>query len=386
MKILIISNLYPNRLAKNRATFNRRQFFELSRRCSIKVIAQVAWTDKVSLKRSTRQTVPYKETIDGIEIYHPTYFFTPKILESLYGLFCFLSIYATVSRQIRSMHPDCIFATWAYPDGFSAVLLGRLYGMPVFIKTHGSDIHDIQSSLRSILTAWGLKKARKVFCVSRDLKSRVVKMGVDKDRIITVYNGIDRTVFYPQDKIEARKKFNIPLDMTLMLFVGNLETVKGPDVLINAFNKIKSNIINGKLYLAGEGSLLKDLKEKCRVYGLEKSVIFSGSVAHEEMGCMMNTADLLIVPSRNEGVPNVILEAMACQVPVVATRVGGIPEVVIENETGLLVESENPAQLANAMKEALRKEWNKDTILKHSKQYTWEKNISATLGCIQKNI
>jgi len=231
IKILIITNLYPNRLLKNRATFNRRQFLELSRRCSIKIIAQVAWTDKVSLKWSTGQTVPYKETIDGIETYHPTYFFTPKILEPLYGFFCFLSIYAIASRQIRSMRPGCILATWAYPDGFAAVLLGRLYGIPVFIKTHGSDIHDIQSRLRKILTAWGLRKARKVFCVSRDLNSRVVNMGVNKDRIITVYNGIDHTVFYPRDKTEARKKFNIPLDTTVMLFVGNLEMVKGPDVL-----------------------------------------------------------------------------------------------------------------------------------------------------------
>ena len=386
MTILIISNLYPNRLAKNRAPFNRRQFFELSRRCSIKIIAQVAWTDKVTLKRSTGQTVPYQETIDGIETFHPTYYFIPKVLESLYGLFCFLSIYATASRQIRTMQPDCIFATWAYPDGFAAVLLGFLYRIPVFIKTHGSDIHSIQSRLRKILTAWGLNKARKVFSVSGDMKNKMVKMGVDEDRIITIYNGIDHTVFYPRVKTKARKKFNIPLDRTVMLFVGNLEMVKGPDVLIRAFHRVKPELTGCVLYLTGEGSQLKYLKKKCSDYGLGKSVIFSGPVAHEEMGCLMNTADLLIVPSRNEGVPNVILEAMACQIPVVATRVGGIPEVVVENQTGLLVESENPTQLGNVIKDALRREWNKDTILKHSKQYTWDKNISAIFHCIQKNI
>jgi len=386
MRILIISNLYPNRLLRNRATFNRHQFFELARHCSVKIIAQVAWTDKVSLKRSTGQTIPYRETIDGIETYHPTYFFTPKILETLYGLFCFLSIYATASRLIRSMQPHCIFATWAYPDGFAAVLLGRLYGLPVFVKTHGSDIHGIQSGLPTLLTAWGLKKARKVFSVSRDLKNRAVKMGVDKDRIITVYNGVDRTVFYPQNKIEARQKFDIPPDMTVMLFVGNLETVKGPDVLIDAFHIMKSSITNCRLYLTGAGSLLKHLKEKCRAHGLGKSVIFSGPVDHKTMGSWMNTADLLVVPSRNEGVPNVILEAMACQIPVVATRVGGIPEVVVENETGLLVEAERPDQLGRVIKDALGREWNKDKILRHSKEYTWESNISAILSCIQENI
>ena len=100
----------------------------------------------------------------------------------------------------------------------------------------------------------------------------------------------------------------------------------------------------------------------------------------------MNAADLLIVPSRNEGVPNVVLEAMACEVPVVASRVGGIPEVVVENETGLLVASENPIQLAKAIKDALKKGWNKKAILKQSEQYTWEKNVSTILGCIQENI
>lgn len=384
MNILIISNLYPNRLEQNKATFNRQQFFELSHRCSVKIIAPIAWTDRIFLKYFTKRSIPAHETIDGIETYHPTYFFIPKVFSFLYGFFYFLSIYVTSVRQIRSMRPDCIFATWAFPDGFAAVLVGRIHRIPVFIKIHGSDIHSIESRLRSVFTAWGLKKARKVFSVSKKLTLKMNEMGVEKSNIITNYNGVDRKMFFPLGKIEARKKFNLPLDKIIILYVGNFETVKGPDVLIEAFEKIKCDKNNWTLYLTGKGSLLRSLKKKSYTYDGGKSIVFSGPVAHENMGAWMNIADLLIVPSRNEGVPNVILEAMACGIPVVATKVGGIPEVVIENETGILVEQDSPDELAIAIEGAIKKKWDRAKILTRADRYTWGKNASSIIESMQK--
>lgn len=386
MKILFISNLYPNCLEKNRATFNKQQFKELSHHCGVKVIAQVAWTNVLSLKISSGKFLPYKEVIDDIEIYHPIYFFTPKILAPFYGFFCFISTFFTARRLIRTQQPNCIFASWAYPDGFAAIIIGRIFRLPVFIKVHGSDIHSQHSKIVNELTSWALKRARKIFSVSDDLKAIMTHMDIERKHIITIYNGVDHTKFFDVKKEIARKKFNIPLSKKVLLFIGNLETVKGPDVLLEAANLMKLNDKEIILYYVGKGRLMKVLREKCYRYGLEKYIFFLGTVDHNNMCEVLNSADLLIVPSRNEGVPNVILEAMACKTPVVATRVGGIPEVVIEGESGFLVEPENPDELAKAIDNALYKNWNYDAILNRSKNYSWDKNALVILEQIKNGI
>jgi len=386
MKMLLLSNLYPNSLERNRATFNKRQFYEFSRWAEVCIIAQIAWTDLLRLKLQKGRFVPFREVIDGIEVFHPIYFFSPKMFSFLSGFFCFFSIFATASKLIRKQKPDCIFATWAYPDGFAAILLGKVFSLPVFIKVHGSDIHSIQSKIVEKLTVWSLQRAKKVFSVSNDLKHRMVKMGVAKNAIITVYNGVDLNVFYPHIKNKIREKYDIPPHLKVLLYVGNLEYVKGPDVLLDALRIIKQSQSGSSdfvLYFTGNGSLQSELQKRCRQYGMEKNICFYGKVAHADMAEWMNIADLLIVPSRNEGVPNVILEAMACELPVVATQVGGIPEVVLNGWTGLLVPSENLVKLASAINAALNTKWNYGAIAKQAEQFSWPKNASVVIREIE---
>ena len=144
MRVLVITNLFPNKFEPERATYNRQQISMLSKLCHLKVVAPVSWfpLKRFFEKNTVSSQIPKKETIDGIETFHPRYFTIPKVGRSLYGFLFFLSVLIPVLRIYNTFKFDIIFATWAYPDSFAAVLLSKLLNKPIITKVHGTDINE----------------------------------------------------------------------------------------------------------------------------------------------------------------------------------------------------------------------------------------------------
>ncbi len=354
MKILALTNLYPNPLQPHRAAFNRHRFRFLAADHELRMIAPVSWRDEWA-RRGTGPGIARdrRTSCDGIPVAHPRYWYTPGVLRGQYGRFFHASVRATFDRAVAESRPDVVLATWAYPDGWAAVRLARRHGLPVVVMVHGSDVRRMDEfPARSRGTREALCAADGVIAVSADLAARVVALGADPDRVLTVLDGVDRSMFNPGDRAGARRSLGLADDERHLLFIGNLLPVKGVDVLLQACATLAASRTDWRLHLVGDGPERARLAAQAQALGIDTRVVFHGSRAHAELPEWLRAADLFVLPSRSEGIPNVLLEASACATPYVASDVGGIPEIASLG-AGILVPPEQPGALAGAIARGL---------------------------------
>jgi glycosyltransferase involved in cell wall biosynthesis len=248
--------------------------------------------------------------------------------------------------------PDVVLASWAYPDGWAAVELAREAGLPVAVKVHGSDVLLLRrSSARYRRTVEALQRADCVIAVSRQLAGEVMALGIDPAKVSVVYNGIDRSLFFPADSDAARERLGVGSEEPLILSVGNLAAVKGPDILIEACDRLARRGVRFGCWLIGQGAMKPSLERMIRERGLGEKIKLLGSRPLVELPDWYRAAAMLVLASRSEGLPNVVLEAMACGTHVVASRVGGVSEIA--GDGVILVMPGDPEALAAAIEQAL---------------------------------
>ena len=378
--VLVITNLYPYPWEPNRAAFNRQQFEHLAEIANVRIIVLVPWTSAL------RHLAELKtKTIKNVEVDYCIYLYTPKFGRSLYSLFIFLSLLPRF-LTIQRFRPDCMLLSWAFPDAIAGTLLAKLLKVPTVIKTHGSDINvHAEFTERKLQVRWAMQRAKAIIAVSKDLHRKINGMDIPKAKIHTLYNGINKSIFFPVDKQAARASCVIDPYRKVVLFIGNLKVSKGCNLLLDAYLLMAKTDVDVDLFYIGGGDQLSVLKKIVVENALEKNVHFLGSIRHDLLRNWINASDVLALPSMNEGVPNVILEAQACGIPVVATNVGGIPEVV-SSETGMLVEYGSAENLASALKEALCKNWDRDKISNGANILSWQENASKLLNIVKDAI
>jgi glycosyltransferase involved in cell wall biosynthesis/peptidoglycan/xylan/chitin deacetylase (PgdA/CDA1 family) len=355
MRILAITNLFPSPMRPQWATFNRHQIRALAAEQEVTVIAPIAWTDERAARHAGAPGLPPDRRLvwEGIQVEYPHYRFVPRAFRGLQGRFYRWSIQKAFRHAVTSFRPDVVYATWAYPDGWAAVDLAHRAGLPVVLKVHGSDILLLdQHPNRRRGTVEAIRHADQVVAVSQDLANKLMELGVDPNRVHLVYNGVDADVFKPGPAEDCRKRLGLAGEKSLLLFVGNLLPVKGIDVLIEACAILKNKSFEFELHVVGKGTLRPELERRVRQLGLDDCVKFRGVIPNEQLPDWYRAATLLVLPSRSEGVANVLLEAAACGTPFVASDVGGVREIVHLGD-GLLVTPNDPAQLAEVIGAAL---------------------------------
>ncbi len=356
MRILVVTNLYPNPFEPTRGLYNRHQIRHLAERHEVTVISPILWTDEWSARRVGKPPLlnGRSQSVDGIEVHYPRYFYTPKVLRGSYGRFYQASVRKTFDRVADVFRPDVVFAPWVYPDGWAAVELSRSRGLPAVVKIHGSDIHQlVRFPARLASTVSALKQASAVVVVSKELKERVIQLGIDAAKVRVVYNGVDTDVFCPGDRQRARTRLNLPGEPSMVLAVGNLVAVKAHRILLEAIAVLARKGEELSCHIVGEGPLRASLEAQAKERGIADRVTLHGARPHEELVDWYRAADLVALPSLAEGIPNVLLEAMACGTPFVASRVGGIAEVAAGDYACRLVPPADPQALAAAMGEVL---------------------------------
>lgn len=330
MRILALTNLYPSPIQPQRASFNRHQFRLLAQQHPMRVIAPTLWLEEWNIARKKGLRIPSGRQLvnEGMRVDHPRYWYTPKMLRGLYGHFYRESVRASFRRAVAEFSPDIVFAPWAYPDGWAATELARSHGLPVVIQVHGSDVRQLdQFTGRIDGTRRAMRQADGVIAVSADLGRRVIDLGADPDRVRVILDGVDKSMFCPGDRSHALRLLGLAPATRHLLFVGNLVEVKAVDVLLRACAALAETRSDWHLHLIGEGPLRAQLARLADALGISSKVTFHGSLAHEALPGWFRAADLLVLPSRSEGVPNVLLEASACHTPYIASDVGGIPEI-----------------------------------------------------------
>ena len=228
----------------------------------------------------------------------------------------------------------------------------------------------------------------RVVAVSDDLADSLYKIGIKKQKIEIVPNGVSGR-FKPGNRVLCRQKQDLPEKAFIVLFVGLFVPVKGLDVLIDALSKWRTET-DWKCVLVGDGPEKADIVDRILRHELNRQFVFAGRQPVECIPAWMQSADVLVLPSRSEGRPNVAIEAQACGIPVVATRVGGTAEIVMDGKTGVLVDPENSDALENALRimkrnENLRLEMGKRANEFISEQgFTWKDNAEKLNNLYRK--
>jgi len=356
MRVLVLTNLYPNPYEPNRATFNRQQIGALNEEHPVRVISPISWVTELAsvLRQKPRLSGSRRVVCDGIPVEHPRYYYTPKMLRSKYGYFFERSVKLSFHRAVRDFSPDIVFAPWAYPDGWAGVKLGRQAGLPVVIKVHGCDLlwGLERHPGRKKRTIEALRSADGIVAVSQDLASRVVSSGVDTDRVHVIYDGIDTALFHPGPMCEARTRLGLGINEPIVLYIGNLVPVKSVSTLIVACALLDQRGLSFRCVLIGEGPLRTQLQRQVSRAGLNDRVQLLGARPHDQLADWYRACNLFVLPSLSEGVPIVLLEAIATGAPFVASRVGGITEIAGKG-CGKLVCPGNVEQLAQAVADHL---------------------------------
>ena len=344
------------------------------------VVAPVPYFPKLpfSTLRAWEQfaEVPQAESPWGYNIYHPRYVVTPKFGMQFYGRWmarATLKLAQTLHQRHRF---DVIDAHYVYPDGEAAIALGDALGLPVVLSGRGTDLtlYPTLSAIRPRIVD-SLSRASHLVCVSNELRQVAQSLGVSNERVSVIGNGIDAALFQPIDKIKARNELGLPPDARLLLSVGQLKENKGFHILIEALLQLPALCQNQSarvgLLIVGEGPERGALEQLIKRLRLSDQVILVGAIAQDELPNWYAASDLFLLASAREGWPNVLCEAQAMGLPVVASRAWGIPEIVRNSDLGLLVPERSPAAFAMSIAQALQRPWDPAYIAKEGSNRTW---------------
>lgn len=384
MRILTFSSLYPNSAQPSHGIFVENRLRELLRSGEVnsQVMAPVTWAPFGSHLFSNYAVgkIEPQEVRHGISVSHPRYFLIPRFGMTLAPFTMFMSLFRDVRKLIASGFDfDLIDAHYFYPDGVAAVMMGRMLNKPVVITARGTDINLIPAHplpRRQII--WAAQQAHGLITVCRALKDTLVEMGIDEKKIHALRNGVDLVRFHPQDRSEAKTKFSA--SGKTLLSVGHLIERKGHDLVIRAM----PDLPDFQLLIAGEGPERENLQALGVELGVSGRVRFLGSVPPQEMSQLYNAGDALILASSREGWANVLLEAMACGTPVVASNVWGTPEVVTSSEAGVLLHERTPQGIVQGVRSLFAKMPTRRETRHYAEGFSWDETTAGQLALFKK--
>ena len=342
LRVVTFSTLYPNAAMPGHGPFVEQRLRKLVEAGGVeaRVLAPVPWFPFKHPRfgeYARFAAAPVEEIRHGLKISHPRYVVVPKVGMWLTPLLLAMAALPTLCKWRREgWEFDLIDAHYYYPDGVAAALLARWTGVPLAITARGSDVNVIgQMRCPRLMMRWASRVAGASIGVSRALVERLVAMGVAPAATRVLRNGVDLERFQPVPTAEARQRVGGPLTGLRLVCVAALVPVKNHNLLLEALCQLPE----WHLDLVGVGGLEDSLRESARQLGIADRVRFLGRVEPDELRFHYSAADVSVLASTSEGWPNVLLESMACGTPVVASRVGGIPEVVTTPEAGNLFET-----------------------------------------------
>ncbi|WP_220719050.1 glycosyltransferase [Agarivorans litoreus] len=365
--MVIITNLYPLPWEPNRAKFNHQQFELLKSEYQLSLLVPVAFPEWFKHRKQIKQSE---------ELRYAPYFYTPKVGRRFYSVMMFLSLLLHSGLWLKRKQVNILMASWAFPEAVATSWLAKLFKARFFFKVHGSDINQLaKDPARAKQIKNASQNALGILSVSKALAKEMQRLGIEQSKVSVIYNGVNHQKFGGEsDK---------PIAQDYILYVGNLKPDKGVVELYEGFAKIAAKQPALNLVYAGTGAKRATIEQQAQADGLTERVTFLGSVAHADLPAWIGNAELLALPSYAEGVPNVVLEAMAAGTPVLATKVGGIPEVMDTRCCGVLIAPKSSSAVAEGLELILDKQWDKQAIKQHASQFSWSLNQQQFLAMLK---
>lgn len=381
MRILLYSSQFPTLKDPNGGVFTAQLAHAMARTNDVEVVCPLPWCPNTGWARrhpvwSQLAGVPACGEYRGLPVFYPKYLHVPKLSGPWQPLLQALSGRALCAGRHAQRPFDVIHAHWLYPDGVAAALLAQRLRLPLVLTALGSDVNvAARYRLRRIQIQWALRRAATVTAVSRALVARLIEIGAPAARVHYIPNGIDAHKFSPPDSdatARARTALGLDSEARYLLFVGRLHAVKGLHTLLQALARLKAKgPLEFTTLLVGDGAERRGLEAQASALGLRDVVRFIGERPHDEISIWLRAADCFCLPSLMEGMPNVVLEASACGLPVVATNVGALPDM-INPKTGVLVPPSDPNALADAIARAFGTPWRRTDVAHASLTQSWD--------------
>jgi teichuronic acid biosynthesis glycosyltransferase TuaC len=394
MRIMEVCQEFPNRYYPQLGTFIKQSIDSIaSQNIDITVVSPKPLVLPFSaFPYHNFSKLPQIEHTEKYDLHYPRYVYAvpKKYFYPITGISYahFVSRYAIKNIKPK---PDLIHAHFTYPDGFGMMGLAKKWNIPLVISALGTIERKVayEGSYTSRQIIKTMNFADQILSVSEDLKLHIVNLGINENKVIVVPNGVDTEKFKPLGKENARNLLNLPVDKNIVLFVGALRSIKGVDYLIESAKNFVNT--NTELYMVGrDDGLKKSLVKMAKELKIIDFIKFIGPVNHEDIPLWISASDILVLPSLSEGRPNVVLEALACEVPAVATDVGGIPELMIDGETGYLVPAKNSLELSKKVNKLLENENLREKMGKLGRKsiiqrgLTWEAHAKKTVDIYSK--
>lgn len=395
MNVLVLSHLFPNEFDMASGTFVREQVQSLrALGANVVVVSPSYWGPKwLRFFESVRKrlVIPAVSEIDGFPVYRPRVPILPKNGGYFaWGMLFYLACRRLILELAEKHRFDLIHAHTALPDGFAAVLLARDLHVPAVCTLHGSDVnvYPYWSRLIRSATTWALHRSDRLIAVSEDLKTATITLAGNRD-VAVVHNGASGAKFCSGKKSTARSTLCLPQDKKIVCFVGYLRSEKALNYLIDGFSELQEH--DSLLCVVGDGPLRSDLLAQAASLDIGGRCIFAGQRPHEEVPLWLAAADCVVLCSLSEGLPTILPEAMLSGTPVIATPVGGIPEIIRNGETGLTIPIKDSGAITNAISKLFSEPALADRIAQNAlsvatSSLTWEVNARKTLAVYEDAI
>ncbi|MDQ3189314.1 MAG: glycosyltransferase [Pseudomonadota bacterium] len=390
-RLLVFSSLFPSGVQPGAGLFIRERMFRVGKHVPIVVVAPQPWFPGQALLRWVRphfrpMALTF-EIMDGVAVHRPRFFCIPAVFKWTDGLFMALSSFFTVRRIAREHNANLIDAHFGYPDGYAAVLLGRWLKLPVIITLRGKEAGQAFTSVARALKR-AITGADQLITVSAALQAFAIEQGARPPCVQVIGNGVDLAKFSAVPRADARRQLRLPQDAEVLVSVGSLVEGKGFHRVIECLPPMLAAHPKLHLMIIGGAGIARDfggeLKRMTRELRLDDKVHFLGPIPHERLNVPLSAANAFVLATSYEGWANVFLEAMACGLPVVTTDVGGNAEVVNGRSLGRLVPVGDARRLQEAISEALRITWDRQTIRAYAESNSWDARMQPLINSYQQ--
>jgi glycosyltransferase involved in cell wall biosynthesis len=381
IRLITVSTLYPNAAQPTHGVFveNRLRHLVASGAVVSRVVAPVPYFPFKSPRfgrYAIFAQVPTWEERHGLTIHHPRFPLIPRIGMNISPFLLAMAALPAVRAAVKAGGgADIIDAHYLYPDGVAATLIGRLLGIPTVMTARGTDVSLIpryKTPRRMIQRA--ASGAAGLITVSAALKDGLVAMDVDPGLITVLRNGVDLRLFRPLDREATRRRLG--LEGRVLISVGHLIERKGHHLIVDAMAALPGFT----LLIAGEGPERSSLERRIAGHGLGDRVRLLGARPHDELPELYGAADALVLASSREGWANVLLEAMACGTPVVATPIWGNPEVVAAPAAGILTTGRTADAVADGVNALFARLPSRESTRDYASAFSWDTTTEGQIA------
>jgi teichuronic acid biosynthesis glycosyltransferase TuaC len=382
VRLLFISNLFPDRQEPYRGLDNAALLHALARRWEIRTLAlrpMLPWRRGAWLAR-VEDAALKPEFVSTL--------YVPRMGHRWNHRLYARALRGRMERLRGEWQADVVLASWLFPDACAVAELQKEFHYRFAAIAQGTDVHEyLRIRARREIIVSRLEQAGAVITRSAELARLLGEAGLREESLHPIYNGVDFTIFHPPAEGERhaeRQALDLPEFAPVILFVGNFLPIKNPHLLLDAYVRIVASpkLASTRLVLIGGGPLEAELR--ARAAELRAPVTFAGRLDADGVARAMRAATVLALPSDNEGVPNVVLEAFASGLPVVASRVGGIAEVHRHDFLGQLVPPRDPAALAAALSATLLAPVQPPRIAEYGRTFSWKATADAYDAILRK--